>query len=337
MSFIVSTSVDLQPYNAMAVPAKAAYLSPVECEADIVAARKFIESKKIPLMVLGEGSNTLFTQDYKGLIIHNKIKGVELIEELPDSYVVKVGAGENWHDFVSLCMNNNWFGLENLALIPGQVGAAPIQNIGAYGIEVRELIVAVDYYDLQKQGAQRLFNRDCQFSYRDSIFKAELANRAVITAVIFRLRKTSKPQLSYPALEEYFSRRPAPSPQQVFTAVCHIRNSKLPLPKKIPNLGSFFKNPVIDSAKYAKLVKKHPSLVSYEVPEGRKIAAGWLIEEAGWKQKIIGDVAVHHQQALVIINPLGATGKAVLEFAKAVQADIKRKFGVLLEIEPQLV
>ena len=337
MPLALTSSADLKPHNTMSVPAIADYMSPVESLEDIVAAHKFATRKKLPMMILGEGSNTLFTKNYYGLVLLNQLKGIELLEDLPDSVIVRVGAGENWHEFVSLSMRRDWFGLENLALIPGLVGAAPIQNIGAYGVEIRDYLVAVEYVDLVTQKLVSLTNRECNFSYRDSIFKGELKGKVAITSVVLRLRKKPKLNLTYPSLSDYFARRPAPSAQQVFSAVCHIRNNKLPLPAKIPNLGSFFKNPIVDSTKHNALRRKFPSMVSFPQEGNHKLAAAWLIEEAGWKQKIIDNVAVHHAQALVIINPMGATGKSVLRFATAVQADIQRRFGVLLEIEPQLV
>ena len=337
MSFVVTTSVNLKAYNTMAVPAVADYLSSIENIDDIIAAQKFAAHKQLPVMVLGEGSNTLFTEDYNGLILVNQFKGIDFVEDLEDSVVLRVAGGENWHEFVAFCMSKDWFGLENLALIPGSVGAAPIQNIGAYGVEMKDYVVAVEYLDLATQKTVRLVNRDCNFAYRDSVFKNRLKNKVVITSVIFRLAKRPRLNITYPALSKYFSQRSSPSAQQVFSAVCNIRNSKLPLPQKTPNLGSFFKNPIVSQKTHDSLRNKFPSLVSFSFGNDYKLAAGWLIEEAGWKHKVIDEVAVHHAQALVIINPRGAPGKSVLRFALAVQSDIKRKFGVLLEIEPQLV
>lgn len=332
----VQRNVSLKPYNTMAVPALASHLVEVNSVAQITEAIDFAQRNDLKPLVLGEGSNTLFASDYSGLVILNRLSGIEQIKEHDDYADISVGAGENWHAFVDRCVTEGWFGIENLALIPGLVGAAPIQNIGAYGVEVKDYIRHVDFIDLKTGQLERLSNQQCQFFYRDSIFKHQLRNRVAITAVNFRLSKTAVPNLSYPALKDYCSQTSATSSRQVFDAVCAIRRAKLPSPQDIPNTGSFFKNPIVNAEVHDQLKKDYPPLVSFAAGDKYKLAAGWLIEYCGWKQKAVNGVSVHQHQALVIINPQHQSGKIVLDYAQAIQQDIEAEFGVKLEVEPQI-
>lgn len=336
MELTVQHDVSLQRYNSMSVPAQAKCLVKVTTVHEAQTALRYASDNGLPILVLGEGSNTLFKDDFQGLVILNRLLGRELISETSDSAVITAGAGENWHQFVAYTLENQLFGLQNLSLIPGLVGAAPMQNIGAYGVEVKDTLVSVDYIDIASGEQQSLSNSECCFGYRDSVFKSSLASKTLVTAVTFRLSKKTNVNLTYPALAAMFDAGSQPSPRQVFDAVCRVRRLKLPLPKEVPNTGSFFKNPTVDATQHQLLKDKYPDLVSFAAADQFKLAAGWLIEQAGWKSRELAGVRVHPQQALVIINPDQRKGKVVLQFAKTIQTDIYDKFGVTLEIEPRV-
>lgn len=335
-SLEVQQDVSLTSYSGMATPCRARYLVHVSSIESLVAALTLARNRKLQWRVLGEGSNTVFIRDFDGLIIVVQMLGIRVEEESTTQVKISVAAGENWHALVQLCVKNGWYGLENLALIPGLVGAAPIQNIGAYGVELKQFVDAVSYYDVSRQQHIQLLNQDCGFAYRDSIFKRKLSDRAVITRLWLTLSKRPLVNLSYVALADMF-KDDTPTPEQVFDAVCTIRMQKLPLPSDIPNCGSFFKNPLVSHALYEGLVRRYPDIVGYAANDGYKLAAGWLIEKAGWKQKQIQGVRVHQHQALVVINPEKAEGQHIASFAKAIQRDIEQRFGVMLEIEPNLI
>lgn len=332
----IRRDVSLQPYNSMAVAARASHLVTVATCVELQEAFSYATQQSLQPLVLGGGSNTLFSADYQGLVICNRLKGVEIIDDQPDSVDIKLGAGENWHQWVAYSLAHRWFGLENLALIPGLVGAAPIQNIGAYGAELRDTMIAVEYVDVDDRSLHTLSNTDCQFAYRDSIFKGALADKAAITSVTFRLSKTESLNLSYPELQKYFSERAAPGAQEVFEAVCEIRRQKLPLPEQIPNAGSFFKNPIVSDARLHDLKATYPNIVAFRHGDQSKLAAAWLIEQAGWKKRSVAGVSVHPDQALVIINPQHASARQVLDFAARIQQDIEEKFAIKLEVEPRI-
>lgn len=289
------------------------------------------------MLVLGEGSNTVFSQNYNGLVLLNRLRGIEVLQQNDQSVQLRVASGENWHAFVRHCVDQGWCGLENLALIPGLVGAAPVQNIGAYGVEIKDLIQSVEFIDLTNGDTQILEADQCNFTYRDSIFKHQLLDKIFITAITLKLSKGAQVNISYPALSQYFENQAAPTTRDVFTAVCGIRNSKLPSPADVPNAGSFFKNPIISKQQHDEMKKQHPMLVGFPFQGAYKLAAGWLVEQAGWKNKQIEQVRVHGDQALVIVNPDKVSGSKVLKFAAAIQTDIQNKFGVDLEIEPRVV
>lgn len=321
----------------MGVAARASHLLVVDYLQELREALAYARENSLKILVLGQGSNTVFTGDFDGLVLLNRLCGIEVVEDAEECVIIKAEAGEVWHDFVATCMERYWFGLENLALIPGLVGAAPMQNIGAYGVELSDSLLTVEYIDSTTGKLITLDNAQCKFGYRDSIFKHELADRAIITAITLRLSKQPKPNLSYPSLAAALERIDDPSPQLVFDTVCWIRKQKLPMPDAIPNSGSFFKNPLVDASKHDELKQKYPQLVSFPAGEKFKIAAAWLIEQSGWKNKQIEQVRVHQQQALVITNPDGASGEAVVNYARAIQEDITEKFEINLEIEPQLI
>lgn len=334
-----STWVELSPYNTLGIPARAQGLCHVTSLTQLSDAVRLANQQGTPFLVLGQGSNTVFVGDYAGTVILNRLSGMQITQETDDFIEIKVQAGEDWHRFVGHCVNHGWHGIENLALIPGTVGAAPIQNIGAYGVEVKDTIVGVDVFDTLSLEPQTLSNADCRFAYRESRFKQEWAGRKIVTAVTFKLNKASTLQLSYPALEKYVLTRAKNKPniKDVYDAVVQLRSEKLPAPTSTPNAGSFFKNPVVSNDLYKALKAEHPNLVAFEQTKGMKLAAAWLIDNAGWKHKQVDGVSVHGTQALVVINPNKKDGYAVERFAKAVQADVQSRYGVALEIEPRLI
>lgn len=334
MTLQVDADADLQPHNSMAVAARARYLVSVSTGDELRDALDFARARKLPYLILGEGSNIIFQRDYPGLVILNRFSGIQVVRESNDTIEIDVAAGENWHHLVEQSVRQGWFGLENLALIPGLVGAAPIQNIGAYGAEVKDVITGVRIFDTTIDDVRFLLNKDCEFEYRDSVFKHAL-NACIITSVRFRLSKIPQCNLSYPALANEVGEEP--SPQEVFDAVCRIRSAKLPDPSVVPNTGSFFKNPIIGDEAYERLIQRYPALVAFKVDGGYKVAAGWLIEAAGWKEKDLDGVKVHSDQALVITNPNCRSGQHVMNYANAIHRDINTRFGIDLEIEPRVV
>jgi len=329
-------NVDLTPFNTLALPGKAAayqkIISPQQlATAEMLSQRRFI---------LGGGSNLVLTGDFDGLVLHMAIPGKHLLKEDGEAFYIEAGAGENWHDFVQWTLQQGWPGLENLSLIPGTVGAAPIQNIGAYGMEVGECFASLTAWDFEKQAFFTVDRSNCRFGYRDSVFKQEgwhLSGRMAITSVVFRLPKAWTPNLRYADVNQELATRDitTPTPQDIANAIIAVRQRKLPDPALIPNSGSFFHNPVVDAALADTLVADYPTLPRYPQPDGRvKLAAGWLIEQAGWKGKNLGPVGMYEKQALVLVNRGGATGADVTRTMAAVQADVKAKFAVQLTPEP---
>ena len=290
--------------------------------------------KNVPKLVLGGGSNMLFTTNFKGLIIHPQLKGISIEDETDDHIIVKVGAAEIWDEFVNWAVNHNLGGIENLSLIPGFVGASPVQNIGAYGIEVKDSIYKVNTVELST-GKPRVFsNKMCKFNYRNSIFKNELKNQYLITSVYFRLSKKPSYILDYGDIREELKNYEKINLKTIREAVINIRETKLPDPDSIPNAGSFFKNPVVSHKKYQELMKKFPGIVSYPVDKNRvKLATGWLIDHLGLKGKSFGNAGVHKNQALVLINLGDAQGEEILHLAKHIKESILNNFGVDLAFE----
>jgi len=334
----------LKELNTLALNQRTRYFLPLQNSEDLISALKFAQDKGVPWMVLGGGSNLVLAHDYPGLVLHNKIPGIKILSETEQEVLISVGAGESWHALVQHTLQHHWYGLENLALIPGTVGAAPVQNIGAYGVELSDVFESLEAWDDLKKSFVTLDKKSCEFSYRDSIFK-QRPQRYVIVQVVLRLSKKPEVHIQYQSLQEFFLQPEQQaqygqnvSPEHVFNAVVNIRQSKLPDPVRIPNAGSFFKNPVVADEHYRRLLKSYPALVSYPAGEQkRKLAAGWLIDQAGWKGKRIGDVAVHEHQALVLVNYGNATGAEVLQFADQIRRDIQHHYGVSLEIEPVIV
>lgn len=294
---------------------------------------------KVPFFILGGGSNILFTQHFEGLILHNKIKGIELVQEDEKKVWLKIGGGEVWHDLVLWCIDQGYGGIENLSLIPGSVGAAPIQNIGAYGVELKDVFHSLEAIELAT-GKQVVFSlEDCCFGYRDSIFKQEMKGKYMITRVVLELSKQPTLNVSYGAIQTVLaSSNEALSIKTVSNAIVQIRTSKLPDPNKIGNAGSFFKNPIVAADFCQQLKEQYPKMPVYEVDhQHKKIAAAWLIDQMGWKGYRRGDAGVHTEQALVLVNYGHATGREIWQLAKEIQASVKDKFGIELEMEVNIL
>lgn len=331
---------DLRALNTLHLPARAARLQPVEDALDLPALTSAIADRGEPLLVLGGGSNIVFAGDFAGTVLHMRTRGIELLAQDGDTVQVAVAAGEPWHDWVASALERGWYGLENLALIPGTVGAAPVQNIGAYGIELVDRLQAVEAWDLEARQWLRLSAAECEMGYRDSVFKRRLAGRAVITRVIFRLSTVPDLRAQYADLQRELAARgiTAPTPRDVFDVVCAIRRAKLPDPAQIGNAGSFFRNPVLDAADAAGLLAAHPDAPHYPAAGGAvKFAAAWFIDRCGWKGARCGDAGVHERQALVLVNHGQATAAELLALARDIQADVRARYGVMIEPEPVIV
>lgn len=337
MPIIVEENVDLSSLNTFGVKAAAAYLATVKLEDDM---RALIDDEillKNQHLILGGGSNILLTKDYNGIVLLNRIQGIELTAEDENTVFVRVGAGVNWHEFVMHCLDNSWYGVENLSLIPGNVGASPMQNIGAYGVEIKDVFQELEAIHL-KTGEIHYFNRDdCQFGYRESVFKKALKGEYLISRVTYKLSKSpSNLNIDYGAIREELERLNVSdiTPRDVSNAVINIRKSKLPDPMELGNSGSFFKNPVVSRELYEGIKKDYPKAVGYDVGDDKvKMAAGWLIENAGWKGHKAGNCGVHDKQALVLVNYGGALGQEVYDLSQQILLDIDKKFGIQLERE----
>ena len=330
---------NIQKFNTLAVPAVANYFVSVQNDEELREALAFARTEKLPLLILGGGSNIVLRADFPGLVIHIKTRGLDVVAENDEYVWLKVAAGENWHQLVEYTLDNGYYGLENLSLIPGSVGAAPIQNIGAYGVELKDVFAELAALDIQSGLTVMFTNESCQFGYRESIFKQTLKDLYVITSVTLKLNKTPALNLQYPALRSALKAIPAGdiSPEQVSAAVIAIRQSKLPDPQQVPNVGSFFKNPVVPVGQFESLKLRFPHLVSYPVDDSHmKLAAGWLIDQAGWRGKEVDGVRVHPDQALVLTNPGKREGKLILQLADRVIASVEELFGVTLEMEPRV-
>lgn len=291
------------------------------------------------LLVLGGGSNVVLPERVPGLVARVAFQGVRLLESRPDAWIVEAAGGESWHGFVSACVAQGWDGLENLALIPGTVGAAPVQNIGAYGVELQERLHSLTAWDVREARFVEMQAADCRFSYRDSVFKHDAPGRWIIVSVRFALPRPWRPVLAYPDLQRHPRLSGAsPCARDVFDAVCEIRRAKLPDPAVTGNAGSFFKNPIVPAAQRDALAQRFPGLVSYAQADGRfKLAAGWLIDQCGWKGRALGAAGVHDRQALVLVNRGGATAADIMGLARAVQDAVADRYGVRLEPEPVVV
>ena len=336
----IQPHADLTPRNTLALPARAEFLATITRAEQLQEVARHPDLAGRRRFVLGGGSNLVLTGDFSGLMLAMGIPGRELAGEDAQAWYVGAGAGENWHEFVQWTLAQGWPGLENLSLIPGSVGAAPIQNIGAYGLEAGELIDHLEAVDLHSGKRTRFSAADCAFGYRDSLFKREgwhLSGRYAITRVTFRLPKAWRPRTGYGEVAAELARNgiATPSPAQMAAAVCAIRRRKLPDPALLPNSGSFFQNPVVSAELAAALATAHPSLPRYPQADGSvKLAAGWLIEQAGWKGRNLGPVGMYEQQALVLVNRGGARSRDVQNLTRAVREGVLARFGVNLVPEP---
>jgi UDP-N-acetylmuramate dehydrogenase len=353
---LVEKNVPLQPHNSFGIVAKALSLVRISSPADVAALLSEPALRAVPKFILGGGSNIVITGDVKPLVLKVEIMGRRLVSETAKAYIVEAGAGENWHELVAWTLANGYPGMENLAMIPGSVGASPVQNIGAYGVELQDRFESLDAIDLQTGKTFTLDAAQCAFGYRDSVFKHTssaasegspgfgLAGRALITRVRFALPKAWKPVLGYADLDRKMAQTGdvPTTPQQIFDWVCEIRRAKLPDPAVIGNAGSFFKNPTVSREQCDDIIQREPKIVHYPMADGSiKLAAGWLIDACGWKGKSVGNAAVYERQALVLINKGGpqnpVTGGEVMTLAKAIQTSVYERFGILLEHEPVVV
>lgn len=336
----IREKVNLKAYNTFGIEVYCDHfveLHSVEDFRELVALPLYKSSRKL---VLGGGSNILFTGDFKGIVIKNNLKGISLVSEDDRQVIVKAAAGEVWHDFVMFCIREGYAGLENLSLIPGCVGASPMQNIGAYGVEIKEVFYELEAYDMEHAERKVFTREECAFGYRESVFKNRLKDRFLITSVSFRLNRNAEVNTSYGAINTELKAMQitAPGIKDVSDAVIRIRQSKLPDPKVTGNAGSFFKNPEVPAEKYRELKLAFENLVAYPLESGGyKLAAGWLIEQAGLKGYVHKGAAVHTRQALVLINKDQATGSEVLELSEYVIGKISEKFGVKLEREVNIL
>ncbi len=336
----IESGVSLKPYNTFGLPAVARSLVRIASDADVRGVVDHPQLGPAPKFVLGGGSNIVLTRDMPQVVLKIEVCGMRLVEESDEAWIVEFGAGENWHDCVAWTLAQGLPGLENLALIPGTVGAAPVQNIGAYGLELADRFESLDAVDLVTGRSVQLSRPFCKFGYRDSVFKHALAGRSVIMRVRLRLPRPWQAVLGYLDLERKIAQTgiAAPDARQVFDWVCAIRRAKLPDPACVGNAGSFFKNPLVTPEQCRDIIGRDPEVVHYPMADGRiKLAAGWLIDSCGWKGKTVGKAGVYEKQALVLVNRGDAIGSEVMTLARAIQESVYGKFGIRLELEPVVV
>ena len=333
----IEQRASLRAHNSFGLPAVATTLVHIKSEADAKRVVNHPQYGVAPKFVLGGGSNVVLTRDVSAVVLKIEIMGRHLLRESPEAWIVEAGAGENWHDIVAWTLDQGWPGLENLALIPGLVGAAPVQNIGAYGVELKDRFDSLDAVDLVTGRGVTLDREMCAFGYRDSVFKNLLAGKSVITRVRFRLPRPWQPVAGYLDLERKMAEtgNRSPDARTIFDWVCAIRRAKLPDPQQIGNVGSFFKNPVVSAEQCRDIIGRDPEIVHYALADGTvKLAAGWLIDACGWRGKTVGRAGVYERQALVLVNRGGASGAEVVTLARAIQESVYGRFGIRLEPEP---
>jgi UDP-N-acetylmuramate dehydrogenase len=337
---ILKPNISLKPFNTFGIDATASDF----IEIDSIETLQFVIDNfnlaNRKTLVIGGGSNILLTKNFDGLVLKMSIKGIEKVNEDNEYVYLKAMAGETWHGFVMHCVTNNYSGVENLSLIPGCVGAAPMQNIGAYGVEIKDTCFEVEAYNIETNEVTIFSNADCKFGYRESIFKHEAKGKYIISSVIFKLAKQAKINVSYGAIQDVLKSKNIENPtiQNVSEAVIAIRESKLPNPKVLGNAGSFFKNPEVPTEEYLTLKEKYPALVGYKTSETHtKLAAGWLIEQCGWKGKVVGNTGSHKDQALVLVNYGNATGNEIWKLAMQIQESVFEKFGVTIVPEVNVI
>ncbi len=333
----IQENISLKSYNTFGINATARYFAKFTSVSELDEVFNFDSSnKEVTTLVLGGGSNVLLTQDYKGLVAINEMKGIEVINEDPDHVYIRAAAGENWHRFVVYCIENNFAGVENLSLIWGSVGAGPMQNIGAYGAEIKDVFYELEAYNIKEKKLQIFSAKDCEFGYRESIFKRKYKGQFIITSVTFRLNKKPVFNTIYGAVQQELDKMVVQelSIAAISQAVINIRQSKLPDPKEIGNAGSFFKNPAISKQQFEKLQAEFPAIVGYPGKDNTvKVAAGWLIEQCGWKGYRKGDAGCHAKQALVLVNYGNANGIDIYNLSTEIMHSAETKFGIILERE----
>jgi UDP-N-acetylmuramate dehydrogenase len=335
----IQENVSLKNFNTFGIDVSARYFVEIGHEDELVELFMDPQWQQIERLVLGGGSNMLFVNDFDGLVIRMNIRGIEHRINHNEVFV-EAGAGEVWNDLVNFCVAREYAGVENLSLIPGSVGASPIQNIGAYGVELKDVLYSCQAFEIATGTFRKFTNEDCRFGYRDSIFKNELKEKYIITSVKFKLSLISNLNLKYGAIEQELTNHGITNPtiKDVSHVVSHIRVSKLPDPSTIGNAGSFFKNPVIPKDQFEQVYSKFPEVVNYPAADGQvKLAAGWLIEQCGWKGKVVGHTGTWKNQALVLVNHGGATGEEVYSLSSQIIDSVYRKFGVLLEREVNII
>lgn len=337
----IQEKYSLKNFNTFGVEAKARFFTEVSNFQELKKALLFRRQHELKLLFIGGGSNLLFVDDFDGIVIKLNLKGIEIIKEDDDYVWIKAMASENWHEFVLYTINHNYGGLENLSLIPGNVGTAPIQNIGAYGVEVKDTITEVETLEIGSGDEHYFTNENCHFGYRESIFKNEAKGRFALVGVTFKLTKNNhKLHTDYGAIKQELENQHIQNPtiKDISNAVIAIRQSKLPDPKEIGNSGSFFKNPLVSENQFLEIKNNYPEIIAYKNEDASyKLAAGWLIEKAGWKGKRFGDAGVHEKQALVLVNYGNATGKEIFELSNQIIDDIQTKFGVTIEREVNII
>jgi UDP-N-acetylmuramate dehydrogenase len=336
-----TANYDLKKHNTFGVSVKARWFAAFGSTETLKNLLSEAKSIPLPLFILGGGSNILLTKNLDAVVLKNEIKGITVEPtDDPNSFLVTAGAGEIWHSFVQFCVENGLHGIENLSLIPGSVGAAPMQNIGAYGVEIKDTFYSLKALNISSLSEEVFSADDCKFGYRESVFKRALKGKYIITSVTFLLKKQAELSLHYGSIKDELANLGIenPSLKEVSQAIINIRNSKLPNPAELGNSGSFFKNPVVSAQKRNQLLAEYPNLVSYQVNESEyKLAAGWLIEQSGLKGYTAGNCGVHKKQALVLVNYGGATGNEILQLSNLVQNTVKEKFGVELEKEVNII
>ncbi len=336
MSAKVESQVSLKPYNSFGIDVKAGYFAQARSDDDVRQLLAYAGSEDLPVLVIGGGSNLLLTRDINALVVRMSSSGIRLLSDDGQRVVVEAEAGEPWHPFVQWTLEQGLVGLENLSLIPGTVGAAPMQNIGAYGVEIKDVFTGLTALDRQTGELRDFTLEDCDFAYRDSYFKRN-PGRWVILRVRFALSRNAVLHLDYGPVRQRLAGIEEPTAKDVSAAICSIRREKLPDPAELGNAGSFFKNPVVSAELAERIREQHPGLVAYPQADGEmKLAAGWLIEQAGWKGYRDGDAGVHRMQALVLVNYGQASGEQLHELAQKIQDDVLQRFGVELEMEPNL-
>jgi UDP-N-acetylmuramate dehydrogenase len=336
---LLREEISLKPFNTFGIEARARFFAEALTDENIIDLAGNLQDIYLPLLVLGGGSNILFTKDFPGTVLKISTKGIHVIKEDEKTVWVKASAGENWDNLVSFCVDNGWGGIENLSAIPGNTGTSPVQNIGAYGVEMKDTFVELEALDLESKGIKILSKEDCRFGYRESIFKLQNKNRYIILNVTFRLTKKPVLCLDYGNIRKELAIMKVENPGiiDVREAVCRIRSDKLPDPKVTGNAGSFFKNPVVPLQQYESLKRSFPGIISFSQNGKIKLAAAWLIEQCGWKGKHKGNAGVHSTQPLVLINLGNATGLEIIELSEAIRQSVYQKFGIMLETEVNII